>query len=133
MSISIRTSRHSDTVHTGAFIAAQALVAGPPLPGLRDPVLVGELKNFFARARPGSAHSTFSFPSGHTTAAAFYSAAFAVALLPRADRARLPPHCDRRAAHARTHVACRAMTGTPPFRSRAHLYVCVDASIILHA
>lgn len=73
-----------------SFVAAQALVAGPVPAGLGDPVLVALLKHAFARVRPGPRHTTFSFPSGHTTAAAFYAGALALALLPRANLARLP-------------------------------------------
>jgi membrane-associated phospholipid phosphatase len=49
---------------------------------LRDPFLVDFLKHFFARARPSDLHHTFSFPSGHTSAAVFIVGALVSILLP---------------------------------------------------
>lgn len=50
-----------------------------------DPVLVGALKEAFERVRPSTAwHSTYSFPSGHTTATAFICGTLLYALLPAA-------------------------------------------------
>lgn len=47
-----------------------------------DPLLVDALKHFFARARPSTLHHTFSFPSGHTSAAVFVVGALLTVLLP---------------------------------------------------
>lgn len=47
-----------------------------------DPLLVDSLKHFFARARPSTLHHTFSFPSGHTSAAVFVVGALLTVLLP---------------------------------------------------
>lgn len=47
-----------------------------------DPLLVDALKHFFARARPSTLHHTFSFPSGHTSAAVFIVGALLTVLLP---------------------------------------------------
>ncbi len=59
-----------------------------------DPLLVDTLKNAFARVRPsGTAiHSTFSFPSGHTTSAFFVIGVLLAVLLPAAmgPQARVP-------------------------------------------
>jgi membrane-associated phospholipid phosphatase len=52
-----------------------------------DPWLVHALKTAFARVRPSvEIHQTFSFPSGHTTAAAFMAGAALFVLLPLAAR-----------------------------------------------
>ncbi|CAG9461887.1 unnamed protein product [Pedinophyceae sp. YPF-701] len=47
-----------------------------------DPFLVDALKETFERARPNGLGHTFSFPSGHTTAAVFMTGAFLVYVLP---------------------------------------------------
>ena len=49
---------------------------------IRDPPLVDFFKHFFARARPSDLHHTFSFPSGHTSAAVFIVGALVSILLP---------------------------------------------------
>ncbi|GBF91401.1 hypothetical protein Rsub_04141 [Raphidocelis subcapitata] len=65
--------------------AAYAGAAGAV--GERDPPLVAALKAAFARARPSNElHHSFSFPSGHATAAAFTAAVLLFALLPLAAR-----------------------------------------------
>jgi membrane-associated phospholipid phosphatase len=43
---------------------------------------VDGLKRFFARARPSDLHHSYSFPSGHTSAAVFIVGALMVVLLP---------------------------------------------------
>jgi membrane-associated phospholipid phosphatase len=50
--------------------------------GHGDPLLVDALKHLFARARPSTLHHTFSFPSGHTSAAVFTVGALLTVLLP---------------------------------------------------
>lgn len=57
-----------------------------------DPLLVDTLKNAFARVRPSTIHSTFSFPSGHTTSAFFVIGVLLAVLLPAAvgPRGRVP-------------------------------------------
>eukprot|EP00240_Pyramimonas_obovata_P003978 CAMPEP_0118924862 /NCGR_PEP_ID=MMETSP1169-20130426/2799_1 /TAXON_ID=36882 /ORGANISM="Pyramimonas obovata, Strain CCMP722" /LENGTH=355 /DNA_ID=CAMNT_0006866001 /DNA_START=207 /DNA_END=1274 /DNA_ORIENTATION=+ len=47
-----------------------------------DPALTNALKSFFHRARPSTLHSTFSFPSGHTTASAFLAGMLIWVVLP---------------------------------------------------
>lgn len=47
-----------------------------------DPGLVDFLKHTFARIRPSPMHHTFSFPSGHTSAAVFIVGALVTVLLP---------------------------------------------------
>ena len=47
-----------------------------------DPPLVWSLKELFHRTRPSTLHSTFSFPSGHTTAATFLIGGLLFTLLP---------------------------------------------------
>eukprot|EP00878_Enallax_costatus_P025121 GHUV01026844.1.p1 GENE.GHUV01026844.1~~GHUV01026844.1.p1 ORF type:complete len:200 (+),score=58.71 GHUV01026844.1:247-846(+) len=47
-----------------------------------DPLLVNFLKHVFARIRPSPMHHTFSFPSGHTSAAVFIVGALVTVLLP---------------------------------------------------
>jgi membrane-associated phospholipid phosphatase len=60
--------------------------AGNPLDG-SDPPLVHALKAGFARVRPSlEIHQTFSFPSGHTTAATFTVGVGLLVLLPLAVR-----------------------------------------------
>jgi membrane-associated phospholipid phosphatase len=49
-----------------------------------DPFLVVALKNVFQRIRPSPNHSTFAFPSGHTTAATYIMGAALCVLLPMA-------------------------------------------------
>lgn len=49
-----------------------------------DPGLVHLLKTSFARQRPSALHHTFSFPSGHTTAAFFLVGTLLLVLLPAA-------------------------------------------------
>jgi len=56
--------------------------AGPC--GSGDPPLVNWLKHSFARLRPSEYHHTFSFPSGHTSAAVFTAGALLTVLLPLA-------------------------------------------------
>lgn len=60
---------------TAYFVAAGTIPHG-------DPALVNALKNAFARARPSAIHSTFSFPSGHTTSAFFVLGVLLAVLLP---------------------------------------------------
>ena len=50
--------------------------------GHGDPLLVDALKHLFARARPSTLHHTFSFPSGHTSAAVFLVGSLLTVLLP---------------------------------------------------
>uniref|UniRef100_A0A383VL17 Phosphatidic acid phosphatase type 2/haloperoxidase domain-containing protein n=1 Tax=Tetradesmus obliquus TaxID=3088 RepID=A0A383VL17_TETOB len=50
--------------------------------GHGDPPLVATLKDAFARVRPSTLHHTYSFPSGHTSAAVFIIGALVVVLLP---------------------------------------------------
>jgi membrane-associated phospholipid phosphatase len=50
--------------------------------GHGDPPLVATLKDAFARVRPSTLHHTYSFPSGHTSAAVFIVGALVVVLLP---------------------------------------------------
>lgn len=50
--------------------------------GHGDPLLVDSLKHLFARARPSTLHHTFSFPSGHTSAAVFIVGGLLTVLLP---------------------------------------------------
>lgn len=71
---------------TAYFLAAGTIPNG-------DPALVDALKNAFARVRPSAIHSTFSFPSGHTTSAFFVLGVLLAVLLPAAagPRARLAP------------------------------------------
>eukprot|EP00775_Hariotina_reticulata_P012957 gene12957-13086_t len=52
--------------------------------GSGDPPLVDWLKHSFARIRPSEYHHTFSFPSGHTSAAVFTAGALLTVLLPLA-------------------------------------------------
>ena len=47
-----------------------------------DPPLVWTLKELFHRSRPSTLHHTFSFPSGHTTAATFLMGSLLFVLLP---------------------------------------------------
>lgn len=47
-----------------------------------DPPLVDVLKNAFGRVRPSTLHHTFSFPSGHTSAAVFIAGGLVAVLLP---------------------------------------------------
>eukprot|EP00877_Chromochloris_zofingiensis_P008551 jgi/Chrzof1/394/Cz01g14080.t1 len=55
---------------------------------LVDPPVVDMLKKTFARVRPSELHhDTFSFPSGHTTAAVFMTGVLLIVLLPRAAQA----------------------------------------------
>ncbi|KIY92171.1 hypothetical protein MNEG_15794, partial [Monoraphidium neglectum] len=62
-------------------------VAGAGAVLQNDPPLVSFLKHAFARARPSNEiHHSFSFPSGHTTAAVFISGAALLVLLPLARR-----------------------------------------------
>lgn len=49
-----------------------------------DALFVSSLKHFFHRDRPSLGHSTFAFPSGHSTAAFFVSGVFLYVLLPMA-------------------------------------------------
>lgn len=49
-----------------------------------DPPLVWTLKELFHRTRPSTLHHTFSFPSGHTTAATFLIGGCLFVLLPAA-------------------------------------------------
>lgn len=49
-----------------------------------DPPLVWTLKELFHRSRPSTLHHTFSFPSGHTTAATFLIGGCLFVLLPAA-------------------------------------------------
>ena len=49
-----------------------------------DPPLVWTLKELFHRVRPSTLHKTFSFPSGHTTAATFLIGGLLFSLLPAA-------------------------------------------------
>jgi membrane-associated phospholipid phosphatase len=51
---------------------------------LTDPALVHSLKAAFHRLRPSTLHHSFSFPSGHTTAASFIVGALVMVLLPLA-------------------------------------------------
>lgn len=63
-----------------------------------DPWVVAQLKHAFHRARPSDLHHSFSFPSGHTTAAVFITGAFLAVLLPLAvqlAQQRLPPQHQR--------------------------------------
>lgn len=62
---------------TAYFLAAGTIPHG-------DPYLVDTLKNAFARARPSAIHSTYSFPSGHTTSAFFVLGVLLAVLLPAA-------------------------------------------------
>lgn len=63
-----------------------ALVAGPGVAGF-DPPAVHALKALFGRVRPSlEIHTSYSFPSGHTTAAAFLAGAALLVLLPLARR-----------------------------------------------
>jgi membrane-associated phospholipid phosphatase len=60
-----------------------------------DPFLVNALKHFFLRVRPSAVHSTFAFPSGHTTAATFMVGTLLFVLLPaliEAASATMPPY-----------------------------------------
>jgi membrane-associated phospholipid phosphatase len=50
--------------------------------GHGDAPLVATLKDAFARVRPSTLHHTYSFPSGHTSAAVFIVGALVVVLLP---------------------------------------------------
>jgi membrane-associated phospholipid phosphatase len=50
-----------------------------------DPPLVSALKHAFGRVRPSTIHHTFSFPSGHTSAAVFIAGMLLVVLLPLAS------------------------------------------------
>jgi membrane-associated phospholipid phosphatase len=50
--------------------------------GHGDPPLVATLKDAFARVRPSTLHHTYSFPSGHTSAAVFIVGTLVVILLP---------------------------------------------------
>lgn len=47
-----------------------------------DPFLVDALKHAFMRVRPSPVHSTFAFPSGHTTAVTFITGTLLFILLP---------------------------------------------------
>ena len=62
----------------GAYLSA----AGAVTKG--DPPLVWTLKELFHRTRPSTLHHTFSFPSGHTTAATFLIGGCLFVLLPAA-------------------------------------------------
>lgn len=54
--------------------------------GRGDPPLVHALKAAFARTRPSDLHHSFSFPSGHTSAAVFTVGGLLLVLLPLALR-----------------------------------------------
>lgn len=64
----------------GASWACYFLTCGAV--GHGDPLLVDTLKQSFARIRPSELHHTFSFPSGHTSAAVFTVGALLTVLLP---------------------------------------------------
>ena len=82
----------------GLYAAAAGAV------GRYDPPLVAALKQAFARPRPSQElHHTFSFPSGHSTAAAFIAGALLLVLLPLARRAA----AGRRSGGAAAAGMCR--------------------------
>jgi membrane-associated phospholipid phosphatase len=47
-----------------------------------EPLLLDAVKEFFHRARPSEGHSSYAFPSGHSTAATFIIAALAFVICP---------------------------------------------------
>lgn len=59
-----------------------------------DPPLVWSLKELFHRTRPSTLHHTFSFPSGHTTAATFLIGGLLFILLPAALAGRADADVD---------------------------------------
>jgi membrane-associated phospholipid phosphatase len=65
------------------LVSLFAYAAGAGFSTGSDAALVGALKSAFHRVRPSTEiHHTFSFPSGHTTAATFMVGAALVVLLP---------------------------------------------------
>lgn len=66
--------------HLGIAAIIYVLGGGSVIRG--DPFLVSALKHFFHRVRPSPVHSTFAFPSGHTTAATFMVGTLLFILLP---------------------------------------------------
>jgi membrane-associated phospholipid phosphatase len=63
-------------------ISVAVYVAGGGSVSHGDPLLVSALKGLFHRARPSAIHSSFAFPSGHTTAATFIVGTLLYVLLP---------------------------------------------------
>ena len=75
---------------TAAAVAVYMFCAGGVSRG--DPPLVDFLKHVFHRARPSDLHHTFSFPSGHTTAASFVVGTLVFVLAPAAIDAVVAAH-----------------------------------------
>ena len=81
-------------------IAAVIYAAGGGSLGRGDPALVAALKHIFCRVRPSEVHSSYAFPSGHTTAATFVLGALLFVLLPALERADTWTHSKRASAGA---------------------------------